>query len=264
MASRRPRLSGRALAALAGLVAPLALSAALVPFRASFANTDAALALLLVVVAVAAAGYRPAGFLAALSAAGWYDFFFTRPYERFSITRAADVETTVLLLIIGVAVTEIAVWGHRQRAAASRRSGYLAGINDAARTVAAGSSAAALPDQVSDQLTRLLSLRSCEFQYGRAGLDQPGRIERDGRVTVAGASWDFRQFGLPQRSGTELLVESGARLQGRFLMQPDPAVRPTTEQLLVAVALADQVGAALGGSAVRREAGPDGSRLARR
>jgi hypothetical protein len=265
VASRPLRLSGRALAALAGLAAPLALTAALVPFRASFPNTDAALALLLVVVAVAAAGHRAAGYLAALSAAAWYDFFLTRPYERFSITRAADVETTVLLLIIGVAVTEIAVWGHRQRATAGRRAGYLAGIHDAARTVAAGGSAAALPDRVAAQLAQLLSLRSCEFEYGRAGLDLPGRIERDGRVTVAGASWDVRQFGLPQRSGTELLVESGARLQGRFLMQPDPAVRPTREQLLVAVALADQVGAALGGSSpVSRGAGPEGSRLASR
>src|SRR6202044_1905679 len=178
------------LAVLAGVAAPLALAAVLVPFRAGFPNTDAALAMLLVVVAVAANGDRLAGVLAAVSTAVWFDFFLTQPYERFTITRRADIETTVLLLIIGVAVTEIAVWGHRQRAAASRRSGYLAGINDAARTVAAGSSAAALPDQVSDQLARLLSLRSCEFQYGRAGLDQPGRIERDGRVTVAGASWD--------------------------------------------------------------------------
>jgi K+-sensing histidine kinase KdpD len=50
-----------------------------VPFRASFPNTDAALALLLVVVAVAANGYRLAGYLAALAAAVWFDFFLTRP-----------------------------------------------------------------------------------------------------------------------------------------------------------------------------------------
>jgi hypothetical protein len=56
------------LALLAALAAPLALAAILVPFRAGFPNTDAALAmLLLVVVAVAANGYRLAGFLAAVS-----------------------------------------------------------------------------------------------------------------------------------------------------------------------------------------------------
>ena len=120
------------LALLAALAAPLALAAILVPFRASFPNTDAALALLLVVVAVAANGYRLAGYLAAVSVAVWFDFFLTQPYERFTITRRTDIETTVLLLVIGVAVTEIAVWGRRQRVTASRRAGYLDGINSAA------------------------------------------------------------------------------------------------------------------------------------
>lgn len=230
------------IAVLAGLIAPLVLTAALVPARASFPNTDAALALVLVIVAVAAVGHRPAGYLSALSAAAWFDFFLTRPYERFSITRAVDIGTTALLLVIGIAVTEIAVWGHRQHAAASRRSGYLAGLNDAATAAALGDSPDALADQVAARLVRLLGLRSCEFQHGRAGLGQPGRIERDGRVTVAGTEWDVGHFGLPSVAGTELLVESGGRLHGRFLMQPDPAFRPTHEQLLVAVAFADQAG----------------------
>ena len=92
--------------------------------------------------------YRLAGILAAVSAASWFDFFLTQPYERFAITRRADIETTVLLLVIGVAVTEIAVWGRREHAAASRRAGYLDGINAAAQAAASGSSPAALIDQV--------------------------------------------------------------------------------------------------------------------
>ena len=135
------RLSRDRLAVVAGVAAPLAVTALLVPFRSSFPNTDAALALMLVVVAVAASGYRLAGILAAVSAAAWFDFFLTRPYERFTITRPADIETTVLLLVIGVAVTEIAVWGRRQHLAASRRAGYLDGISGAAQAVAAGGSA---------------------------------------------------------------------------------------------------------------------------
>jgi len=137
------------LAILVGLAAPLALAAVLIPFRASFPNTDAALAMLLVVVTVAANGYRLAAVLAALSAAVWFDFFLTQPYERFTITRRTDIETTVLLLAIGVAVTEIAVWGRCQHAAASRRAGYLDGINAAAKAVATGDSPAALIEQVS-------------------------------------------------------------------------------------------------------------------
>jgi K+-sensing histidine kinase KdpD len=241
-------LSRDNLAIAAGLAAPLALTAVLVPFRTSFANTDAALALILVIVAVAAAGNRIAGYAAAVSAAVWFDFFLTRPYEQFSISRATDIETTVLVLVIGVAVTEIAVFGRRQHATASRRAGYLDGLNDAARAVAIGDSPSALIDQIAGSLVQLLSLRSCQFQYGVAGIGKPARLHHNGEVTLNGLPYDIRSAGLPAEAKVELLVESGGRLQGRFLMQPDPAARPTREQLLVAVALADQVGAALAAS----------------
>ena len=55
---------------------------------------------------------------------------------------------------------------------ASRRAGYLDGINNAARAGAAGSSAPALIDQASSQLVYLLLLRSGIFHYGAAG--RPG------------------------------------------------------------------------------------------
>jgi K+-sensing histidine kinase KdpD len=241
-------LSRDRLAVAAGLVVPLALAAILVPFRGHFANTDAALAMIVIIVAVAAAGNRLAGYVASVSAAAWFDFFLTRPYEQFAITRAADIETTVLLVVIGAAVTEIAVWGRRQHATASRRAGYLEGINDAARAAAAGDSPSALIGRIGASLTQLLSLRSCEFQYGVAGLGRPGRLEHDGQVMVDGRPYDVAADGLPTSAGTELLVETGGRLQGRYLMQPDPAARPTREQLLVAVALAEQAGAALAAS----------------
>src|SRR5512135_1736430 len=57
------------LAVLAAVAAPLIVTAVLVPLRTSFANTDAALVLVAVVVAVAANGNRLAGVLAAVSAA---------------------------------------------------------------------------------------------------------------------------------------------------------------------------------------------------
>jgi K+-sensing histidine kinase KdpD len=234
------------LAVLAGFVLPLAVTAVLAPFRAHFPNTDAALALMLAVVAVAANGYRLAGVLAAISAAVWFDFFLTRPYEHFTITRSTDIETTVLILIIGVAVTEVAVWGRRQHLAATRRAGYLAGINAAAAAVATGHSPPALIDHVCDQLTRLLYLRSCRFEYGVAGLGKPARLQHDGHVTVGDQPQDTERDGLP--ADTELLVETGGILQGRFLFQALPGSRPTLEQRLVAIALAEQIGAALGAS----------------
>ncbi len=241
------RLGRDQAALLAGLAAPLALTAVLVPFRGSFPNTDAALALVLVVVAVAADGYRLAGIAAAVSAAVWFDFFLTAPYERFTITRSTDVETTVLLLAVGVAVTEIAVRGRAQHAAAARRAGYLDGLNAAARAAATGGEARLVVDQVREELTRLLSLAECRFQDGAAGIGQPPRLLRDGQVMTAYGRWDATENGLPPGKDTELLVEAGGLLQGRFLLTPGPRNHPTREELLVAVALADQAGAALGG-----------------
>ena len=232
-------------AVVVAVAAPLALAAILVPFRASFPNTDAALAMLLLVVAVAANGDRLAGILAAVSVAVWFDFFLTRPYERFTITRRTDIETTILLLIIGIAVTELAVWGRRQQSAASRRAGYLDGINAAAQSVATGGSPSALIDQVSGQLTQLLSLQACRFQHGAAGLGRPARMHHDGTVTVARQAWDVDTKGFPPGTDIELLVESGGEFQGRFLMTALPGARPPLEQRLLAVAFADQVGAAL-------------------
>ncbi len=249
---RPQRVLGRAqLAILTALAAPLALTAILIPFRTSLPNTDAALVLILVVVAVAALGSRPAGFLAALSAAVWFDFFLTRPYERFSITRAADIETTVLILVIGMAVTEIAVWGRRQQLAATRRAGYLDGINLAAGAVAAGGSASALIDDVSGRLARLLSARDCRFEHGVAGLGRPARLRHDGQViTPDDQVLAVERDALP--ATTELLVEYRGVLRGRFLLTAEPGTaRPSVEQRLVAVAFADQVGAALADGSVR-------------
>lgn len=94
-------------AVAAAVIAPLVAAAVLLPFRSSWPNTNVAL-LVVVVVAVAAIGNRPAGAVAAMGAAAWFDFFFTLPYERFTIRSSADVTTFVLLLVVGVVVSQLA------------------------------------------------------------------------------------------------------------------------------------------------------------
>lgn len=234
------------LALAAAMVAPLMVAVVLLPRRGHLANTDVALILVLAVVAVAANGFRAAGWLAAVSAAVWFDFFWTRPFERLTITSGPDLELFVLLLAVGVAVTEIAVWGRRQHARAGREAGYRAGILAAAEAVAAGDSPTAVIDHVCVELGALLSLESARFDYG-TGLDHP-RLEHDGSVTWRGRSVDVDRDGLPQAAGRplELLAESGG-YRGRFLLVSRPQARPTRTERLVAVALADQAAAALAG-----------------
>ena len=203
---------------LAAVLAPLALCAALVPFRTTFANTNAALLLVLVVVAVAANGNRVAGVVAAISAGVWFDFFLTQPYEHLTITNRSDIETAVLLLLVGVGVTELAAWGRRQHLTASRQAGYLAGIHAAAEVVATGGALNPLVEQVAEQLTRILGLTRCRFDYG-TGLDHP-RLERDGRITWRHDVWDVERRGMPTDRDTELVVRDR-----RSLLGPLPARR---------------------------------------
>lgn len=237
------RLSREPIALLVALVGPLALTVALVPFREGLANTNAALALVLLVVAVAAwSGRRPPGIVSAVSAGVWFDFFLTRPYQRLAIDDRADVETALLLLLVGIAVSELAVWGRRQQADASRRAGYIAGINEAVQATTLASTPGVAIDAVCHQLTQLLGLRRCRFDYGHGvvGGRHP-RLRSDGRVEVAGGICDVEHFGLPTEQDVELLLTGEGGYRGRFVLTAGPDARPSLAQRLTAVALADHV-----------------------
>lgn len=231
-------------ALLVAVVVPLAVAAAVVPVRGVFPAQDAALLLVLVIVAVSILADRWAGVLAAVSAAVWLDFFLTRPYYRFSITDRSDIETTVLLLVIGVVITEVAVRAREDRASAARRADYLRGIQTAASALSAGSWSSAPMLQVTAQLTDLLELEACQFQPGVAGVGGPARLQSDGRVTLPQGRWS-PDGSLPAGMQTELLVQSHGLLQGRFLMTPRAGAHPDLERRLVAVVLADQLAAQL-------------------
>ena len=227
----------------AGLALPCAISALLAPFRSSFPNTDAALVLVVVIVAVAANGHRPAGWIAALSSAVWFDFFLTRPYERFTITRHTDIETTVLLLAVGMAVTEIAARNRKHRTTAAEEANFVARIHSAAAAVATGEQATFVVMQVAAQLIDLLFLRDCRFDP--ASSDQHrAYMTQNGDVFLGGMRWAVERMGLPGRE-VELVVEYQGRFFGQYLMVPTPGRPVSQERRIVASALADQVGAAL-------------------
>src|SRR6476661_234909 len=98
-----PSVGGRvaSLALPIALMAPPAAAAALIPARSHTDNANIALGLVVVVVAVATFGQRLATVISAISAAGWFDFFHTRPYYSFTISTHDDVVTAVLLLAVG-------------------------------------------------------------------------------------------------------------------------------------------------------------------
>jgi hypothetical protein len=86
----------------------------------------------------------------------------------------------------------------------------------------------------------------------------------DATITYAGHPIDVERVGLPTNSEIALEVRSGGVVHGRFLLTAaSRVVRVSSEQLRVAIALAEQVGAALAttGGQHRASKSPDDAHL---
>lgn len=227
-----------------GVLLPMAVCLLLSTVRDQIENTNAALILVLVVVGAASTGNRVAGLSAAVVSAVCFDFLLTAPYQEFRIHARSDIETTVLLVLIGAAVTELALWGRRQQARASEQRGYLDGIVQTTETLATSSSAGTVIEQVERQLEDLLELDSATFvrKWAVGG----AVLERDGALTRAGRPVDVGRGGLPTDTEIMLPVVDGSHPVGAFrLVAATHVARPTRQQRQVASLLADEVATAL-------------------
>lgn len=229
----------------AALVVPPLVCLAVVPWRDRLETANAALLLVLVVVGVAATGARVAALLAALSASLWLNVLLTQPYGELAVADPDDVQTVVLLGLVGLAVGELALWGRRQQGQAGRQAGYLDGVARAGRMVADGDAPpAAVCQFVERQVVEVLGVDSCVFRRRRPG-GHP-RLHPDGSVTQGERTIDVDRSGLPVGDVLELPVRSGGRVLGVLQVTATSTVAWTTApQRVVAVALADQLGAAL-------------------
>lgn len=233
---------GRPQALLGAVIVPVATSAVLGLFRGPLANTSAALILVLVVVAAAATGYRSAGLVAAAAAGVGFDFFLTAPYLTLVITDPADIETAVMLLVVGVAVTEVVQWGRRAQRQVRDRDAYLSAllaISDRDRA-----DDHTWIDAVGAHLVGLLHLDRCVWTEAT----DPGepRLEADGEVRHGGRQLRVDDDGLPVDSTVTLPIDlADPRSPGFVLTAAAHVARPTLRQRRLARALVDQTGWAL-------------------
>lgn len=227
-----------------GGLAPLLGAILLVPLREDVRNANVALVLVAVVVLVAVGGGREAGAVAAVSSVLWFDLFHTEPYSELRIASSDDLETTLLLLIVGFVVGSIAARGRRARRSAEMSSGEILRIYRLANLAARGDDPADVIMGGQAELMGLLDLQDCRFEAAPYNLGMPV-FERSGVV-----SWPeyhrARKGGLElPPEGVELPVLGRGRLLGRLVLTPTAGVGVSLEQRVVAVALADQVGAVL-------------------
>lgn len=228
---------------LAALSGPIATAVLLIPWRARLDSSDDALFLVVVIVAVASTGRRLAAVLAAGVSALSFDFFLTRPYESFRITREADLITEILLLVVGLIVGELAARGRNHRDAASESRSEVALLHAVTELSASGQEPHLVASAVSAELRDLLFLRDCRFAL-HLPEEIVARVTPEGDLTIGSETWATQELGLPTR-GVDLPVRGSGWLLGHFLLTPTPGRSVSRQRLMVAVAIADQVGAAL-------------------
>lgn len=111
----------------AAILGPSAVALALVPVRGDIDPTNVALIMVVVVVAVAALGQRLPGLVAAVVAGLAFDYLWTQLYHTFTIEDPSLIQTAVLLVVVGAAVSELAWLGQHARQQSAQDRGYLAG-----------------------------------------------------------------------------------------------------------------------------------------
>jgi hypothetical protein len=230
----------RALIRWAALLVPVAGAAVLTLVRGGVNSSTAAMLLVLAVVAAAATGDRVAGVIAALSAAGSFDFFLTEPYYSFSIHQREDLELAVVLVVVGLAVTEIALWGRRQQSAALRRAGYIQGLAELL-DLPAGTSADSHARAIAQAISNTLGADGTQWVPGPP-TSGDAVVDPDGSVRAGGATLPADRVGLPTEGYTALPVRRSGHVLGHFRVTASTrVVRPTAEQLRVALLLADRM-----------------------
>jgi hypothetical protein len=229
--------------AIAAIGGPIAMALLLVPWRSRLNAGDDALFLVMVIVAVATTGRRSAAATAAVVSALSFDFFLTRPYNSLRITDHNDVITGLLLLVVGLAVGQLAARAllHRNQAAESR--GEVVMLHSLTEMASSGREPRLVIDTALDELKQLLYLRDCHFTQRDPG-PIAARITPQGDLTLGDEIWPTHDLGLPTRQ-VDLPVRGGGWLLGHFLLTPTPGRPVAHHRLLVAVAVADQVGTAL-------------------
>lgn len=242
-----------------GGLAPIVVAVLLVPLRDEIDNANLALILVLVVVVVASLGGRRAGALAALTSTLAFDFFLTRPFLSARVESADDIETLLILLAVGLLVGELA-----SRARHARRDQALAAaaIQRVRRVADAVAQGRPLPDvltAVQSELVDLFGLWDCWLELPPFLWVIP-RMERGGTVVGGEHEWRESGFTLP-RDGVELPVVARGDEVARLVLLAGPETPASLDRRVVAVALADQLGAAMATAAPEEiaalPAGPD-------
>lgn len=215
--------------------AALVVAVAWIPLRGGHSNVQVALALVVVMTVAGATGRRAAVLGATVAAGVAFTFFDTRPYDQLSIARQPDLATAVTLVVVGLLTGELGVRLTRTRRAESSATASLGQVRDAAALLAHGEELVVLIGAVAAEIGAASGATECWFSQeplaaGTPVVGRDGTIERRPRTPSADAA---------------LPVWALGQVVGHFLLRAPAGGALDASRLVVAVTLADQVGAAL-------------------
>jgi K+-sensing histidine kinase KdpD len=225
-----------------GAIVAIALAGLLVPLRDWLAPTNVALLLAIVVVGAAMLGGRLAGASTSVAASLAFDFFHTQPYYSLRIDKREDVIASVLLLVLGLSVGELAVRRAGSQEQAQQHAQSASRLEQVAAIVAAGKDLDEVWPVVRGSLVDELQLADCRFEVAPFA-NSLIELERDGRIDSHHLQYEAGGFALPSEGVALLVIEAG-RVLGRLVLVPQPHRGTTRPQRRVAVGLADQLAVA--------------------
>jgi K+-sensing histidine kinase KdpD len=220
-------------------------AALLVVGRDDIGTTNVALLIALVVV-VAATADRAAGVATALVASLAYNFFHTEPYRSLRINDGQDILTVVLLIVIGLVVSEISARARTAISGRKRLGDAERSLERTAELLAGGADVSELWASIREDIIRLMHVADCRFEEasGSGPISDLPLVSRAGALDGRRRVWVGTGFELPE-SGAAIRVAYRDVELGQIALIPRAGSGSLVDERRLAIALADQFAVAL-------------------
>ena len=223
---------------VASVVVPVAVGAALIPFREELSQSIGLLMAIPVLLMAALAGPRSAA-IAAIVAAFAFDVLHTVPYHRLTIDDPDDIVETLALLSIGLLAGVLAQRADRTERSARVRARELDAVIDFVVSTTSSSPPDRMVTDAGASVGALLSAASVDWRPGYRGA-VGGVLQADGSLaTPAASNHDARRSrdaALP--STIEIPVGTPPTEFGRFVVRCGDDARVSLEERRTAAAIA--------------------------
>jgi two-component system sensor histidine kinase KdpD len=191
-------------------------AAAMLPFRTNLDPTDVVLVFLVVVVAAAATGGLGPGVLVAVLGFVASDVLFVPPYARLQVSKARDLVSLAVFLLVTLVVSALVGTSEQRRARAQQRERETHVLYELSASLVAHGTLEATMQRAVRTLRHLLDLPGCAVVL----VDDHGR----GRVAA-------REGSLPEDLASSALAAAGApALQPGAAARAEEAERPDPEE----------------------------------